>query len=242
MVPPVRRENSPIAIPARAIMKALEKPLASVATTDCRTSNHTTPGGDHGRHIDKRNIPRCRNRGPASDTERLGGRLRGCVVLWFAILVGNGGFRHRVAYWRCISGSPPSGSPTDRGLDMPRRRGRAFLAPAASCGLHSGCVLSSPRCSWRNAHRITCWLVFPPSGVCLNMTAQVIAESTITCPSCGTAKMETMPTNACQFFYECTGCRTLLRPKPGDCCVYCSFGTVPCPPIQAAGDKTGCCG
>jgi hypothetical protein len=23
-----------------------------------------------------------------------------------------------------------------------------------------------------------------------------------------------------------------LRPKPGDCCVFCSFGSVKCPPIQ----------
>ena len=43
---------------------------------------------------------------------------------------------------------------------------------------------------------------------------------------------ETMPTNACQFFYECLGCGELLRPKPGDCCVFCSYGTVACPPIQ----------
>jgi hypothetical protein len=26
--------------------------------------------------------------------------------------------------------------------------------------------------------------------------------------------------NACQFFYECVRCKTLLRPKPGDCCVF----------------------
>src|SRR5271166_378167 len=69
------------------------------------------------------------------------------------------------------------------------------------------------------------------------MTFQVIAESTINCPNCGTSKTETMPTDACQFFYDCTGCGTLLRPKPGDCCVFCSFGSVPCAPIQKAGGK-----
>jgi hypothetical protein len=74
------------------------------------------------------------------------------------------------------------------------------------------------------------------------MTVRVIAESTITCPSCGTSKTETMPADACQFFYECTGCGTLLRPKPGDCCVFCSFGTVPCPPIQQTGGKGACRG
>ena len=47
-----------------------------------------------------------------------------------------------------------------------------------------------------------------------------------------------MPTDACQYFYECSGCKTLLRPKSGDCCVFCSYGTVACPPIQ---EQRGCC-
>lgn len=61
----------------------------------------------------------------------------------------------------------------------------------------------------------------------------MLLQSTVTCPHCGLAKTETMPTDACQFFYECPGCRTKLKPKPGDCCVFCSYGSVPCPPIQA---------
>ena len=66
----------------------------------------------------------------------------------------------------------------------------------------------------------------------------VIPDSTITCPACCTAKTETMPTDACQYFYECTGCGELLRPEPGDCCVFCSYGSVPCPPIQAGETPT----
>jgi hypothetical protein len=72
----------------------------------------------------------------------------------------------------------------------------------------------------------------------------LIAESVITCPHCGRAKLETMPTDACQFFYDCTGCGALLRPNKGDCCVFCSFGSVPCPPIQEArvtGSAPGTC-
>ena len=69
------------------------------------------------------------------------------------------------------------------------------------------------------------------------MTSMVL-ESTITCPDCGHAQRETMPTDACQFFYECTGCHGLLRPKPGHCCVFCSYGTVVCPPMQTA---QSCC-
>ena len=61
----------------------------------------------------------------------------------------------------------------------------------------------------------------------------VILNSVLTCPDCGHAKNETMPTDACQWFYECKECHTVLRPKPGDCCVFCSYGSVPCPPIQS---------
>jgi len=61
--------------------------------------------------------------------------------------------------------------------------------------------------------------------------SKVILESTLTCPRCGHVKTETMPTDACQWFYECEQCHTVLKPKPGDCCVYCSYGSVPCPPI-----------
>ncbi|WP_425556418.1 GDCCVxC domain-containing (seleno)protein [Hymenobacter saemangeumensis] len=51
-----------------------------------------------------------------------------------------------------------------------------------------------------------------------------------------------MPVNACQWFYECTRCYALLKPLPGDCCVFCSFGTVPCPSIQEQGQGAcGCC-
>lgn len=48
-----------------------------------------------------------------------------------------------------------------------------------------------------------------------------------------------MPTNACVFFHECADCKLLLRPKDGDCCVFCSYGSVPCPPIQQG--NTDCC-
>lgn len=46
------------------------------------------------------------------------------------------------------------------------------------------------------------------------MTA-VMLESALTCPECGHVKKETMPTDACQWFYECEHCGVVLRPKPG---------------------------
>jgi hypothetical protein len=69
--------------------------------------------------------------------------------------------------------------------------------------------------------------------------------SILTCPNCEHRASEIMPTDACQFFYECKGCGMLLKPKEGDCCVFCSYGDVPCPPIQEArarGEAQPCCG
>jgi MerC mercury resistance protein len=63
-------------------------------------------------------------------------------------------------------------------------------------------------------------------------------KSTLTCPNCGHKKEEIMPTDTCQYFYECDKCKTILNPLKGDCCVYCSYGSVKCPPIQA---DDNCC-
>ncbi len=73
------------------------------------------------------------------------------------------------------------------------------------------------------------------------MTIQLKSE--ITCPNCGHRKVEDMPTDACQFFYECDNCKTVLKPKDRDCCVYCSYGTVSCPSIQANNscNDSACC-
>jgi alkylmercury lyase len=59
-------------------------------------------------------------------------------------------------------------------------------------------------------------------------------ESTLTCPSCGYASRERMPADACVILWNCPGCGARIKPKTGDCCVFCSYGSVPCPPIQAA--------
>jgi hypothetical protein len=64
------------------------------------------------------------------------------------------------------------------------------------------------------------------------MAAAPVLESVVTCPQCGHAKAEVMPTDSCQFFYECERCKTVLRPLAGDCCVFCSYGSVKCPPKQ----------
>jgi hypothetical protein len=67
----------------------------------------------------------------------------------------------------------------------------------------------------------------------------VQTQSAITCPKCGYRSTETMPLDACLYFYECKSCGVPIAPKKGDCCVFCSYGDVPCPPVQ---QHERCCG
>jgi len=67
---------------------------------------------------------------------------------------------------------------------------------------------------------------------------KIITESIITCPYCEHQKTEKMPPNACQYFYKCEECLKILKPKAGDCCIFCSYGNIPCPPVQ---ENENCC-
>lgn len=77
----------------------------------------------------------------------------------------------------------------------------------------------------------------------INKTAAYIGKkvhlnSVITCPNCKYSKKELMPVDACVYFYECKHCGTLLKPLKGDCCIFCSYGNVKCPPVQSGNN---CC-
>ncbi|TCL00025.1 hypothetical protein BXY66_3733 [Shimia isoporae] len=69
--------------------------------------------------------------------------------------------------------------------------------------------------------------------------ASVVLISEVTCPDCGHEESHQMPEDMCQYFMECASCGALLKPLAGDCCVFCSYGTAPCPPVQQGDD---CCG
>src|SRR3982074_3621813 len=71
------------------------------------------------------------------------------------------------------------------------------------------------------------WYAYREAGTGMQL------QSTLTCPKCSYQAVEAMPTDACQFFYDCKGCGERLKPLAGDCCVFCSYGSVPCPPIQS---------
>lgn len=156
-------------------------------------------------------------------------------------------------HWRCwISGHRRAAGVANLGRRRYRRRELADVLAAQEslcgrCGMRrAGSVYANPpepsdsdgrRCTPMAAlYRTTA--TGRNRGMARMSTAQLI--STLTCPACGARSTETMPTDACQYFYDCPSCGTMLKPKAGDCCVFCSYGDVPCPPIQADG-KT-CCG
>ena len=56
---------------------------------------------------------------------------------------------------------------------------------------------------------------------------EVRTKAKLTCPDCGFIEDLEMPTDACHFFHECVNCKAILKPSPGDCCVFCSYADVP---------------
>ncbi len=103
------------------------------------------------------------------------------------------------------------------------------------------------KCAVMDANRVKCHAMtqaVSPRERAEDVMLALKLVSTITCPFCGHQRTETMPTDARQYFYECHNCKALLKPRAGDCCVFCSFGDAPCPPIQearASGRRTTCC-
>ena len=51
----------------------------------------------------------------------------------------------------------------------------------------------------------------------MNKKAELNSE--ITCPKCGHKEVKTMPTDSCQWFYQCNGCKEILNPINDDCCI-----------------------
>ncbi len=65
-----------------------------------------------------------------------------------------------------------------------------------------------------------------------NINKSITLNSEITCPKCNFKKSEILPHDVCVLKYSCQNCKTELRPKEGDCCVYCTYGSHKCPSMQ----------
>jgi len=62
---------------------------------------------------------------------------------------------------------------------------------------------------------------------------------TLTCPVCGQAQDVDMPEYGCVSFHDCADCKTRVQARKGECCVFCSYGDVPCPSVQISAKS--CC-
>jgi hypothetical protein len=56
--------------------------------------------------------------------------------------------------------------------------------------------------------------------------------STITCPACSETVTHTMSTESVKKVYHCQKCLTWVAAKHGDHCIYDSYGSTKCPPLQ----------
>jgi hypothetical protein len=61
---------------------------------------------------------------------------------------------------------------------------------------------------------------------------KIILESVVHCPKCGFESPEIMPTDFCLLRYQCRNCGFVMTPTKGKCCIFCSYGSVRCPPMQ----------
>jgi len=61
---------------------------------------------------------------------------------------------------------------------------------------------------------------------------ELVLECSVTCPSCGSVLATTMSQSETVRRLSCRACGEAMVPEPGDCCVFCSHGSVPCPGTQ----------
>jgi len=61
---------------------------------------------------------------------------------------------------------------------------------------------------------------------CLNL------RSIVQCPHCHFKVTERMSTTQQVREWECPACHKRVQASPGACCIFCEYGTVPCPAVQ----------
>ena len=62
--------------------------------------------------------------------------------------------------------------------------------------------------------------------------AGVVKHCVLTCPVCKNRTQEFMVSESLKLVFQCPACLTWLSPKKNDHCIYDSYGSVNCPPIQ----------
>ncbi|WP_304608924.1 MULTISPECIES: GDCCVxC domain-containing (seleno)protein [unclassified Polynucleobacter] len=61
------------------------------------------------------------------------------------------------------------------------------------------------------------------------MITLVTSQHTIiTCPNCYGQETLEISQGYSQHLYRCPSCSIILKPRSGDCCIFCSFGSQDC--------------
>jgi hypothetical protein len=64
------------------------------------------------------------------------------------------------------------------------------------------------------------------------MAGDIEIFSTLTCPACGYQAEFQMPLHARKKFFQCANCHSHFESNKDKCCIFCSYGSVPCPNAQ----------
>jgi hypothetical protein len=79
-----------------------------------------------------------------------------------------------------------------------------------------------------------------PTGLqrqCDEETSTAVLGSTLPVPAAHISPLRRCQMKRASTLYPCKHFGSLMPPKDGDCCVFFSYGSAPCPPIQTS----GCC-
>ena len=68
---------------------------------------------------------------------------------------------------------------------------------------------------------------------------EINLKTVITCQSCGMAEEIMMHPKLPEQKFVCKKCSAELLAQAGECCVFCSYGSVKCPPIQEIAKRLG---
>lgn len=63
-------------------------------------------------------------------------------------------------------------------------------------------------------------------------TRSIQRSSTLRCPHCKANMHERMPTGHAVMVFHCLWCNRSVHCGPADHCVFCAFGSYPCPERQ----------
>jgi hypothetical protein len=70
------------------------------------------------------------------------------------------------------------------------------------------------------------------------MSKKIKIISKVRCLNCGRREKVRMPLYASQIYYQCNFCKTIHKTLEGVCCIFCSYGSVPCTKMQLLSKRT----